>query len=170
MKSLKVENENCLISKKIERLLNVRIEFMPPCKMVSSGFGYFGMKNFDDFDHWFSGLPNQFTDKPKDFLWYDPTNQALVWWYIYDSSMGGLPFEIIDFEGGLYATAVSKDQDDEDGNIVYEAIKQWIAASDQFVIDENDDRHTMSHIITSQEAQKLIGFSQLEIWVPMKLK
>ena len=46
----------------------VRIIEIPPCKMVSSGRGFFGEENFTKFNAWFSSLPRSMHS--KDFLYW----------------------------------------------------------------------------------------------------
>lgn len=149
---------------------DVRVISLPACKMVSSGFGNFDEDNFTRFDQWFSKLPIQPFEMPKDFLWFDPEKGKLVWWYVYSEAMDTQDFPIEEFDGGFYVAAVSKDGDDEDGNRVYDGIKKWIAESKTFELDERPNHYTMSHIITTPQARETLGFDQLEILVPVKKK
>lgn len=147
---------------------DVRLVSLPACKMVSSGFGSFDEDNFDRFDKWFSKFPTNPFEMPKDFLWYDPEKNASVWWYVFSDDIDPEGFSIIEFDGGLYAAAVSKDGDDEDGNRVFNGIKKWIEDSQTFKLDERPNHYTMSHIVTSPEIQEALGYAQLEILVPIK--
>lgn len=148
--------------------VDVRLIYLPACKMVSSGYGNFGEENFDYFDKWFSKFPIELYSMPKDFLWYDPQKNALKWWYILSPEMNTCGLLIDSFEGGIYASAVSRDQDDEDGNRVYQGIIKWISDSQMFELDERPNHYTMSHIITTPEMQKILGYAQLEILVPIR--
>lgn len=147
---------------------DVRLVSLPACKMVSSGPGNFDEENFDQFDRWFSKFPTNPFEMPKDFLWYDPVKNASVWWYVFSDDIDPEGFPIDEFDGGLYATAVSKDGDDEDGNRVFNGIKKWIEDSQTFELDERPNHYTMSHIVTSPETQETLGYAQLEILVPIK--
>jgi hypothetical protein len=151
---------------------DIRIIQIPKCKMVSSGYGFFGDDNFNKFDEWFSKLSNNgdYTwEIPKDFAWYDPEKEAMIWWYVKPGDdIDTLNFEIVDFEGGLYVTAVSRDGDDEDGNRVYTGIKKWIEKSDILELDERPGHYTMYHVITPSSIKEELGFQQLEILVPVK--
>ena len=86
---------------------SVRIYEMPSCKMVSSGIGMFGEEKFDRFDEWFSMQKRGLF--PKDFLLWAGTD--FQWLYMYEEGME-VPqeFDIIDFQGGLYAVATDIDQ------------------------------------------------------------
>lgn len=80
-------------------------------------------------------------------------------------------FEIVDFEGVLYAAAVSIDGDDEDGEPVYNGIKEWVKNSGCFEFDERPGHYCMMfNIITPPEAKEAMGYEQLEIFVPIKVK
>ena len=149
---------------------DVRVIFLPPCQMVSSGHGNFGDDNFDRFDQWFSQFPIQPFEQPKDFLWFDTETKQSVWWYLYSEGMNTDGFLIEDFDGGFYVAAVSKDGDDEDGYRVYSGIKDWIAKSGIFELDERPGHYTMSHIITTPETEAVLGYCQLEVLVPVKKK
>ena len=79
---------------------SVRIYEMPACKMVSSGTGMFGEEKFNLFDAWLSSQKRGLF--PKDFLYW--AGEGFVWLYMYEDGMYVLDeFEIIDFQGGLYA-------------------------------------------------------------------
>lgn len=86
---------------------SVRIYEMPACKMVSSGTGMFGEGKFNIFDEWLSSQKRGLF--PKDFLFW--AGEGFVWLYMYEDGMN-VPseFEIIDFQGGLYAVATDIDQ------------------------------------------------------------
>ena len=78
------------------------------------------------------------------------------------------PYEIIEHPGGLYASAVSIDGDDESGNKVLQKIEKWIEKTN-FVID--DGRATSVHMIyTDDEIQKGLGYHQLNFYAPIKLR
>lgn len=81
---------------------SVRIIEIPSCKMVSSGTGFFGQEKFDAFFQWFTQLkPGIY---PRDFLYGD--DGGMCWLYLYEESLTPPEeFEIVDFEGGLYAVA-----------------------------------------------------------------
>lgn len=78
------------------------------------------------------------------------------------------PFDIIEFEGGLYALAVSVDGDDESIQKVENKILQWIENTN-FKYDES--RGVMGHMTyCDDEIKKGLGYEQLQRYVPIKLK
>jgi DNA-binding transcriptional MerR regulator len=166
------------ISERLEKLPDIRIIELPKCKMISSGISAETDLFADNgllmrFCEWWLNFDKQRKDRffPRDFMWYDPETKGTAWWYAPEevpSETGG--YEVIDFEGGLYAAAVSKDGDDNDGWRVYSGILKWIDASGHFVPDERPGHYHMSHVITSQIVDKVMGYGQLEIYVPIKLR
>ncbi len=91
---------------------SVRIYEMPACKMVSSGTGMFGEGKFNLFDEWLSSQKKGLF--PKDFLFW--AGEGFIWLYMYEDGMN-VPneFEIVDFQGGLYAVATDIDQKTDRG-------------------------------------------------------
>ncbi len=72
-------------------------------------------------------------------------------------------------EAKSYASAVSKDGDDVDGEIVYSIIKEWIEQSGCFELDEREEHQTMFHMPLLR-TKEIMGYAQLEIFVPIKVK
>jgi AraC family transcriptional regulator len=141
----------------------VRIYEMPDCKMVSSGIGMFGEEKFEKFFKWFNSL--QRTMSPKDFLFED--GGKLHWVYMYENGMN-VPdeFEIINFNGGLYA--VCTDIDQKTDMEAMNKVKNDFLALHGFEIDAS--RHELGNIITSPLASKVLGYSQMDYYTPIKPK
>lgn len=142
---------------------SVRIYSMPACRMVSSGRGMFGDGVLETFDEWFSSFPREMF--PKDFLWFD--GQGFVWFYIYSEGME-VPsqFEIVNFPGGLYAVATGKDNDEEACQAAMNAVDAFIAANG---FEKDPDRVQMGNIITPPEAAKVLGYEQMDYYVPIRI-
>lgn len=80
---------------------------MPACKMVSSGIGMFGEEQFNKFEEWLSSQKRSMF--PKDFLYWK--DGGFNWLYMFEDDMiVPSEFEIVDFQGGLYAVATDIDQ------------------------------------------------------------
>ena len=79
-------------------------------------------------------------------------------------------YEIIDFNGGLYAADIAILDNFDDEQRVYGAIKEYIKNSDLFDLDERPGHYDLSHGITPEDGAKAMGHMQLEIYVPIKLK
>ncbi|MFZ5818050.1 MAG: GyrI-like domain-containing protein [Bacillota bacterium] len=144
----------------------IRIIELPAAVMVSSGH-----HDLQAFDQWWSAVDRTRKDRfyPRDFLAFDPAGNRLIWYYALPEGVtdtGG--YETVDFPGGLYAVAVSRDQDDQDGDRVYQAVRDWVQSSGCFALDERPDRLTLSHVITSDAAFQAMGYRQLDIYVPIR--
>lgn len=139
----------------------IRIIEIPDCKMVSSGVGMFGEENFTAFNDWFSALPR--TKDAKDFAAEAPG--GVEWLYIYEDGMT-VPerFNIVDFIGGLYAVNTDIDQ------------KTDIAAMDKELheflqkngFEQDKSRRRMGNIITPPKAREILGYYQMDYYMPVK--
>lgn len=142
---------------------SVRIYEMPACKMVSSGTGMFGNEKFNIFDEWLSSQKRGLF--PKDFLFW--AGDGFVWLYMYEDGMN-VPneFEIIDFQGGLYAVATDIDQN-TDRELMNTEIDKFLSENG-FVRDTL--RFELGNIITPPLAKKIMGYEQMDYYIPIKAK
>lgn len=84
------------------------------------------------------------------------------------------PLKMIDFPGGLYAMAVSIDEDDESIQKVQDKICQWIERTN-FELDKNRSfMFNMPYLdeenVYQQDIEKGLGYRQMQRYVPIKLK
>ncbi|MFT4145626.1 MAG: MerR family transcriptional regulator [Mobilitalea sp.] len=78
------------------------------------------------------------------------------------------PYEVIEFEGGLYASAVCIDGDDDSIMKVENKILKWLEKTN-FILDI--DRDIMGNMTyNDDEIKKGLGYEQLQRYVPIKLK
>ncbi len=157
----------------MENTLGVRILSLPKCRMVTSGMEtgapFEPGSKLMQFSEWFSKIDSSDRFMPGDFLWYDEDKPGMEWWYVHSEGMDVAGYDVIDYAGGLYAAAISVDEHETDGTRVYMEIKEWIA-DHGFESDERPGHRTMFHIPTPPEAKKAMGFNQLDIFVPIKVK
>ncbi len=146
----------------------IRIYEIPDCRMVSSGIGMFGQERFDRFCAWFSGQPRG--PFPKDYLFWDGewgVSGGFHWLYQYEEGME-VPeeFDIIDFQGGLYAVAT-----DIDGRTDTEAMAREV---DAFLaahgFERDGERPELGNIITPPAAAKALGYEQMDYYTPIRVK
>jgi len=142
----------------------VRIIEVLDCKVVSSGIGMFGDENFEKFDAFISSLPR--TMHSRDFLFQD--KGGLHWVYIFEDWMEvpeGL--SVIDFTyGGLYAVTTDIDQQTD-----IEAMDRELHAFLQKSgFEQDESRPRMGNVITPPEAQEVLGYSQMDYYMPIKAK
>lgn len=84
------------------------------------------------------------------------------------------PLQLIDFPGGLYAMAVSIDEDDESIKKVQDKIFQWVESTN-FEADKNRSfMFNMPYLdeenIYQKDIEKGLGYRQMQRYVPIKLK
>jgi len=132
--------------------------------MVSSPCGMFGDGKLDQFGEWIGSLPK--TMFPKNFLWFDKSNNGFVWYYIFAEDMT-IPQDcsIIDFPGGLYAVAT--DVDGKDNSAALGAIKSFIAEKGCF--EEDSSREYLGNIITPLSANKAMAYNQMDYYIPIRI-
>lgn len=161
------------ISDKLKKAPEVRVIELPKCRMATSGFGSFDTI-VGKFDSWWNNYDKKRKGiyfSPLDFMWFE--NGKTVWWMTVENDAtsedcGG--YKIIDFEGGLYAAAMSVDGDDDINGRVYAGIKNWVATSG-FELDERPGHQAMCHMVNpSDEIKKGLGYHQLDIYIPIRLK
>lgn len=141
----------------------IRIYEMPACKMVSSGVGMFGNENFNMFQNWFSSQkPSLF---PQDFLYW--AGEGFVWLYMLEDGMT-VPseFEIIDFQGGLYAVATDIDQK-TDMELMNSEVDSFLSENG---FERDTSRSELGNIITSPLAYEIMGYRQMDYYTPIKAK
>ena len=78
------------------------------------------------------------------------------------------PFEIIDFKGGLFASAICVYRDNDSLEKVEDKIMKWIDSSN-FIFD--NERNVMGQLVyEDEEIYKGLGYRQFLKYVPIKLR
>jgi len=107
-----------------------------------------------------------------DFL-YGQDGKAAWIWRIKDevNETDTHPFEITEFQGGLYAISVSVDGDGESREKVQSKTAKWLETTN-FIMD--NDREMLGHMIYTHDhnpdIMKGLGYEQLVLYAPIKLK
>lgn len=149
-------------------MAGVRLVELPRATMATSG-----NQELDRIDQWFSRIDRERQDPffPRDFMYFDQEAQRLVWYYALPAGVTETEgFATEAFDGGLYAAAVSRDQDDKDGERVYREVREWVESSGCLELDECPGRYALFHVITSERAFQVLGYRQLDIYVPVRAK
>ena len=142
---------------------SIRIYEMPACKMVSSGTGMFGEEKFNKFEEWFSSQKRSMF--PKDFLYGEAG--GFHWLYMYEEGMIVPPeFEIINFQGGLYAVATDIDQK-TDTELVKAEVDKFLNENG---LERDTSRPELGNVITSPLAHEIMGYDQMDYYTPIKAK
>ncbi len=156
--------------------MNFRIISLPPFRAASSGVD----KDFDfssegilgKFDAYFSKINLLPRDDfmPRDFLFFDPIEGGMVWWWALNEDMDANSYDVVDFEGGYYLTYAYKDGDEDMDNQLHNEAMDYIRESELFELDERKNHYTMGHIITPSNIIKAQGWAQMETFIPIKLR
>ena len=163
------------ITEKLEKKPDIRIVRLPACRMVTSG-----VEEGNDhrkFKEMWSRLDAKRNDRfyPRDFMWWDKEKGGSVWWFavedwVTEADTEGFGF--VDFEGGLYATAVVPDFKFNEAMQAYNSVKEWIAENGNFELDERPGHETLWNVLTPNalDIAKLLGYGQTEYFFPIKMK
>lgn len=162
------------VADRLKKAPEVRIVQINPFRAFSSGADT--IENvMGAFQQW-QEEHNHFVKKmiygAPDFLWFEEDGKA-VWIRAVEDRVtkeDTLPYDLIVFEGGLYAAAMSVDGDDDIGGRVYSGILKWLEDSG-FEPDERPGRRTMCHMVNpTDEIKAALGYDQLDIYVPIKIR
>lgn len=152
----------------------VRVVQINPFRAVTSGKDSFErvMVEFNAWQEAHNHLIRQMIYGAPDFLWGEDDGCAVWIWAVEDwvTKDDTTPYNLMTFEGGLYAAAMSIDGDSESYEQVYQSICRWIEKSG-FDLDERPGHRTMCHMLNpSERLHTALGYDQMEIYVPIKLK
>lgn len=149
--------------------LNVRIIELSSVPMARSGS--------DDLDAFFSwAITNMHEEKsslvPRYlFMWFNVRLNSFEWLLAIPVGMTDTNgYEVFQFPGGLYAVAACKDEgpDIESTNRL---IHEWVVNSPFFNEDRGQqgpmERYDMGLMITPSNAKELMGYDQMDLYVPI---
>lgn len=103
-------------------------------------------------------------------MWFDSNKEKLIWGYCLEhGNSESHPYDEVEFEGGLYAIAVSIDENDREGERIYAGIKQWIDSQECLALDDSEGRFVLFHVISSDKIKEALGYTQLDVFVPIKI-
>lgn len=166
-------------AEKLEREPDILIVEMPPCRMATSGL-ITGQTDSDDgsrrFDEMWGRLGSRIADKinPRDFMYYDEEHKKSVWLYILEDWMTEADtegFEIITFDGGLFASALADSWEFSEYDRVFKGIKAWLARQECIEHDESHDRRLLYHFAGPHSAQmKEWNYGKVRYFVPIRTK
>lgn len=161
------------ITEKMKKAPEVRVIQMNPFKAFSSGLDTIDnvMGTFQQWQVEHNHLVKKLIYGAPDFLWFEEDMRAVWIWAVEDwvTEADVKPYELIEFEGGLYAAAMSVDGDDDISGRVYEGIKKSLETSG-FELDEHPGHRTLCHMVNpTEEIKAALGYHQLDIYVPIKV-
>ena len=147
------------------KLNGIRVIEIPKFKAISSGLGA-ADDIFEKFSVDKKFIINAAPYCAPDLAWFE--GDKAVWiWAVNDwvTAADAAPYELIEFEGGIYVVGVADENEQSDCGAVYNHITKWIEAGDVFQLD---DRPVMFHRIGCGDVEKALGMAQQEIFVPVK--
>jgi hypothetical protein len=149
-----------------------RINEFPFCKAVASGWkGDIGGV-LDFMGAWISGNEADSPFISPDFLCFNEPMNFLWLKLLPDDKVDTKGFELIDFSGGLYVSAIAMDENIDDLLKTIEHLKTWVNEQDNFELDFRLGRYRMTCRFTSDETseafEKALGYGQLEVFIPIK--
>lgn len=162
------------VTEKMKKAPEVKIIQINPFKAFSSGLDTIDnvMGTFQQWQEEHNHLVKKIIYGAPDFLWFEEDMRAVWIWAVEDwvTEADVKPYEIIEFKGGLYASAISVDGDDDINGRVYEGIKKWLETSG-FELDEQPGHRTLCHMVNpTDEIKAALGYHQLDIYVPIKVR
>ncbi len=162
------------VTERMKRAPEVRIIQINSFKAFSSGLDTIDniMGTFQQWQEEHNHLVKKLMYGAPDFLWFEEDMRAVWIWAVEDwvTEADVVPYEIIEFEGGLYAAAISVDGDDDINGRVYDGIKNWLETSG-FELDERPGHRTLCHMLNpTDEIKAALGYHQLDIYVPIKVR
>jgi len=157
------------LDRKVPDIMIVRI---PAFRAVTSGLMTFEELFGGNFEPWQESHSHLFRPvlfDAADFLCEKDGKAEWIWALREEVTQADTaPYEIIEYPGGLYAAAVSVDGDGESHNKVREKTAKWLESTN-FILD--DRRGLMGHMIyADDEIKKGLGYHQMALYAPIKLK
>jgi len=156
--------------------MEFRVISLPAFKAASSGVD----QNFDfspegvlgKFEAYFTAIEPSARDsfRPRDFLYYDEEKKGMVWIWALSGDMDSGGNEVFDFDGGCYLTYAYRDGDEETNRKLYREALEYIGQSEVLELDVRPGHYSMGHIITPEEVADAQGWSQMETFIPVKVK
>ncbi len=170
-------NVNRLLAaaEKVEREPDILIIEMPPCRMVTSGLQE-AESELNRFDAMWGRLGSHIADKinPRDFMYHDEEHKKSVWLFMLEDWMTEADtegFEIITFDGGLFAAALADSWEFSEYDRVYKGINAWLVQQEHLELDESPDRHLLYHFAGPHSAQmKDWNYGKVRYFVPIRVK
>lgn len=165
------------VTERMKKKPEVRIIELDSFKTVTSGLDTFD-KVFGSFWSWQRAnveLMNKTVFGFPNFIRFENVDQEVhtCWFWEIKNGVAAAdvePYELSDFEGGLYAVATSVDGDFDMCYRVYDGIKKWLETS-EYESDERVGHGPLCHMINpTEEIKKNLGYDQLDIYVPIKIR
>lgn len=159
----------------MSKLGNVRVIEIPKFKAVSSGLDTFdSIFGEGGFFSWVQAHDMLFKKSiyghAYDFMWHEGDKNIWIWavedWV---TEIDAAPFELIEFEGGIYVVAVADEKDDIDCGEVYYGALKWIEEGGVFEPDDRPGHRCIFHHI-GYNLQDVMNVVQQEMFLPVRVR
>ena len=162
------------VANKLKKSPEVRIIQINPFRAFSSGTDTIEnvMGTFQQWQEEHNHFAKKMMYGAPDFLWFEEDMKATWIWAVEEwvTKEDTAPYELIEFEGGLYAAAMAVDGDDDISGRIYSGILKWVEDS-EFELDERPGHRSMCHMVNpTDEIRNALGYDQLDIYVPIKIR
>lgn len=159
----------------LNKAFRPHINEFPASIAVASGW----KNNYNDvFDFMFTMIPgdaNSLYERPNFICTSNEEPASWLWLKLLeDENADTKGFELLDFVGGLYVSAIAIDDNQVDMQKTINELKNWVNEQENFELDFGQGRYQMTSRITSDETSEALdealGYGQLEIFIPIKIK
>lgn len=159
----------------MSKLHNMRAIEIPRFRAVSSGFKtfdeIFGENGFGQWTGTHRYVIRDLIYASPDFMWHEGDKNVWIW-AINDNvtEADTEPYEIVEFEGGMFLVATGDENDNDDLNETVNCMMKWIEQSDVFEYGDFP-KSGMCHMPNGGGAiDKVLDIAQQEIFLPLKFK
>jgi len=155
----------------MSKLQNMRIMEIPKFRAVSSGLKtleeLFGENGFEKWKSANRHLIRQAIYEQPDFMWEEGDKSVWIW-AVKDgvTQEDTAPYEIIEFEGGMFLVATGDENDSGDFSETVNSMFKWIENSDVF---EYGGRG-MGNMPGGGIIDKALGIAQQQVFLSLKLR
>lgn len=162
----------------MSKLRNMRVIEIPKFRAVSSGpkplDAIFGADGFDQWVKAHADFIQKSLYEPNDFLWHENCDVDQSVWILPVKDgvtpADTAPYEIIEFQGGMYLVATADELDPDDLNETVCDMFNWIDASDVFERGDYPLSGMCNMPNPDGAADKALGIAQQQIFLPLRLK
>ena len=160
----------------MSKLRNMRIVEIPKFRAVSSGprplDAIFGADGFHLWVKEHTALLKESLYEPNDFLWHENCDVDQSVWILpvkdCVTAADTAPYEIIEFQGGMYLVATADELDDDDLNETVGDMFRWIDESDVFERGDTPLSGMCNMPNPDGNADKALGIAQQQIFLPIR--
>ena len=150
-----------------------RVSEFPACKAAASGWkdGFAGVLDF--MGAWVNGEETGSPFVNPDFLCFDAPMKFMWMVLLPDGETDARGFELTDFSGGLYVSAIAINDDTDDLLKTIDNLLNWVNGQANFEADFRPGRYRMTRRFTTDASvetwERSLGYGQLEVFIPVRV-